>query len=173
MVDGSMPSARAAWPASRLGDLVESHSSIWSPSTRAVQDIGSMQACDRNGIENSASSTFAADFIAAATSPWPPIVGVPGCSSPCLNAASTVAEEALSFGWLAYVSRTSANALTACQYWSATTTTPCGTDMTSLTPGIVLALASSIAATVEPQAGPCLTAAYSMFGASRSSPKRA
>ena len=26
-----MPSARAAWPASRLGDLVESHSSTWSP----------------------------------------------------------------------------------------------------------------------------------------------
>src|SRR5882762_5762144 len=126
MVDGSMPSARAAWPASRLGDLVESHSSIWSPSTRAVQDTGSMQACDRNGIENSASSTFAADFIPAATSPWLPIVGVPGCSSPCLNAASTVAEEALSFGWLAYVSRTSANALTACQYWWATTATPFG-----------------------------------------------
>src|SRR5712671_5417516 len=50
MVDGSMPSARAAWPASRLGDLVESHSSTWSPSTRAVQDTGSMQACDRSGV---------------------------------------------------------------------------------------------------------------------------
>src|ERR1700704_2686363 len=64
MDDGSMPSARAAWPASRLGDLVESHNSTWSP-TRAVHDTGSMQACDRNGIENSASRTFAADFMAA------------------------------------------------------------------------------------------------------------
>src|SRR5260370_5438240 len=78
-----------------------------------------MQACDRNGIENSASSTFTADFMPTATSPWLPIVGFPGCSRPCLSAASTVADEALSFGWLAYLSRTSANALTACQYWSA------------------------------------------------------
>src|SRR5260370_32035054 len=134
MVDGSMPSARAAWPASRVGDLVESHSSTWSPSTRAVHETGSMQACDRNGIENSASSTVTADFMAAATFPWLPIVGYPGCSSPCLNAVSTVVEEALSFGWLGYVSRTSANALTACQYWSATTATPCGIAMISLTP---------------------------------------
>src|SRR5258708_40237981 len=62
-----------------------------------------MQACDRNGIENSASSTFTADFMPTATSPWLPIVGFPGCSRPCLSAASTVADEALSFGWLAYL----------------------------------------------------------------------
>src|SRR5712675_2944648 len=124
MDDGSMPSARAAWPASRLGDLVESHNSTWSP-TRAVHDTGSMQACDRKGIENSASSTFAADFMATGTSPWLPIVGVPGRSSPCLSAASTMVEEASLLGWLAYVSRTSAKAVTACQYWSATTATPC------------------------------------------------
>src|SRR5258707_4385059 len=146
MVDGAMPRARAGWAASRVGDLVESHSWPWSPSTRAVHETGSMQACDRNGIENSASSTFTADFMAAATSPWLPIVGYPGCSSPCLNAASTAVEEALSFGWLAYVSRTSANALTACQYWSATTATPCGTGMITLAPGTVLACVSSIAA---------------------------
>src|ERR1700676_1631843 len=143
MVDGSMPSARAAWPASRVGDLVESHSSTRSPITRAIHETGSMQACDRNGIENSASSTFTADFMATATSPWLPIVGFPGCSRPCLSAASTVADEALSFGSLAYLSRTSANDLTACQYWSATTATPCGT-------GMILALGSSIAATIDP-----------------------
>ena len=72
-----------------------------SPATRAVHETGSMQACDRNGIENSASSTFAADFIAGGASPWLPIVGTPGCSSPRLSAASTVAEEASLFGWLA------------------------------------------------------------------------
>src|ERR1700745_3676389 len=94
---GAMPSARAAWPASRLGDLVESHSSTWSP-TRAVHDTGSMQACERNGIENSASRIFAADFMAAETSPWLPIVGTPGCSNPRRNADSTVAEEASLFG---------------------------------------------------------------------------
>src|ERR1700686_1500801 len=141
MDDGLIPSARAAWPASRLGDLVESHNSTRSP-TRAVHDTGSMQACDRNGIENSASRTFAADFMATATSPWLPIVGFPGCSRPCLSAASTVTDEASSFGWLAYLSRTSANALTACQYWSAPTATPCGTGIISLTPGMILALAS-------------------------------
>src|SRR5467141_377309 len=106
MVDGSMPSARAAWPASRLGDLVESHNSTWSPTTLAVHETGSMQACDRNGIENSASSTFAADFMATATLPWLPIVGSPACASPCLSAAFTVAEETPSFGGGAYVSRT-------------------------------------------------------------------
>src|ERR1700751_4316844 len=97
MDDGLIPSARAAWPASRLGDLVESHKSTWSP-TRAVHDTGSMQACDRNGIENSASRTFAADFMAAGTSPWLPIVGTPGCSNPHRSAASTVGEEASLFG---------------------------------------------------------------------------
>src|SRR6478736_4654379 len=100
MDDGSIPSARAAWPASRLGDLVESHSSTWSPS-RAVHDTGSMQACDRNGIENSASRTFAADFMAVGTFPRLPIVGTPGRSNPRLSAASTVAEVASLFGWLA------------------------------------------------------------------------
>src|ERR1700740_563591 len=138
MDDGSMPSARAAWPASRLGDLVESHSSTWSPIC-AVHDTGSMQACERNGIENSASSTFAADFMAAGTSPWLPIVGCPGCSSPCLSAASTGAQEAPLFEGVATVSHTSAKPLTACQYWSATTATPCATGMISLTPGMVLA----------------------------------
>src|SRR5258706_14968211 len=92
MDDGSTPSARAAWPASRLGDLVESHNSTCSP-TRAVHDTGSMQACDRNGIENSASRIFAADFMAAGASPWLPIVGTPGCSNPRRRAASTVAGE--------------------------------------------------------------------------------
>src|SRR6266581_1196467 len=116
MADGSIPRARAAWPASKLGDLVESHNSAWFPITLAVHETGSMQACDRNGNENSASSTFAADFMATETSPWLPIVGVPGCSSPRLSSASTVAEVASIFGWLAYVSRTSAKALTACQY---------------------------------------------------------
>src|SRR5712671_3931931 len=96
--DGSTPSACPAWPASRLGDLVESHNSTGSP-TRAVHDTGSMQACDMNGIENSASRIFAADFIAAGVSPWLPIVGTPGCSNPRLSAASTVAEEASLFGW--------------------------------------------------------------------------
>src|ERR1700752_1203123 len=100
MDDGSMPRARAACPASRLGDLVESHNSTWSP-TRAVHDTGSMQACDRNGIEKSASRIFAADFMAAGTSPWLPIVGTPGCSNPRRSAASTVAEEVSLFGWLA------------------------------------------------------------------------
>ncbi len=95
---------------------MESHNSTWSPLTRAVHETGSIHACDRNGIENSASRTFTADFIAVATSPWLPIVGCPGCSSPRLSAASTVVEEALSFGWLAYVSRTSARAFTAFQY---------------------------------------------------------
>src|SRR5258706_9597068 len=100
MDDGLIPSARAAWPASRLGDLVESHNSTWSP-TRAVHDTGSMQACDRNGIENSASRIFTADFMAAGTSPWLPLVAMPGCSNPRRSAASTVAEEASLFGWLA------------------------------------------------------------------------
>src|SRR5467141_4853267 len=94
---GSTPSGRAAWPASRLGDVVESYNSTWSP-TRAVHDTGSMQACDRNGIENSASRIFAADFMAAGTSPWLPLVGTPGCSNPRRSAASTVAEEASLFG---------------------------------------------------------------------------
>src|SRR4029077_9778646 len=134
MVDGSMPSARAAWPASRLVDLVESHSSTLSPTTLAVHETGSMQACERNGIENSASSTFAADFMATVTSPWLPIVGTPGCSSPCLSAASTVLEEAWSFGWLAYVSPPWPYAWTPSQYWSAPTATPCGTAIIILTP---------------------------------------
>src|SRR5258708_13083756 len=96
MDDGSTPSARAAWPASKLGDLVESHNSTWSP-TRAVHDTGSMQACDRNGIENSASRIFTADFMAEGTSPWLPIVGTPGSSNPPLTPASTAAEEASLF----------------------------------------------------------------------------
>src|ERR1700720_1113581 len=98
--DGSTPTARPAWPALRLGDLVESHNSTWSP-TRAVHDTGSMQACDRNGIENSASRIFTADFMPAGASPWLPIVGTPGCPNPRLSAASTVAEVASLFGWLA------------------------------------------------------------------------
>src|ERR1700756_701011 len=149
MDNGSMPSARAAWPASRLGDLVESHNATWSP-IRAVHDTGSIQGCERNGIENSASRIFAADFMAAGTSPWLPIVGTPGCSHPRRSAASTVAGEASLFGCLAYISRPSANAWAACQYWSATTATPCGTAMTSLTPGMDLALPSSICVTVDP-----------------------
>src|ERR1700756_289257 len=101
MVDGSIPSARAAWPASRLEDFVESHNSTWSPATRAVHETGSMQACDRNGIENSASSTFEADLWAGEASPWVPPVGTRDGSSPRLNATSTVAEEASLFGWFA------------------------------------------------------------------------
>src|SRR5260370_31418268 len=107
-VDGSIPSARAAWPASRLGDLVESHNSTWSPLTRAVHETGSIHACDRNGIENSASRTFTADFIAAATSPWLPIIGRPGRSSPLLSAASPLGDEPSPFRWLAYDCRTPA-----------------------------------------------------------------
>src|SRR5260370_28149343 len=99
MDDGSMPSARAAWPASRLGDLVESHSSTWSP-IRAVHDTGSMQACERNGIENSASRIFAADFMAAGTSPLLPLLRTPGCSHPRRSAASTLSEQASLFGAL-------------------------------------------------------------------------
>src|SRR5258708_18601656 len=96
MDDGSMPSARAAWPASRLGDLVESHNSTWSP-IRAVHDTGSMHACERNGIENSASRIFAADFMAAETSPWLPIVRTPGCSHPPRSSDSALSTVAYPF----------------------------------------------------------------------------
>ncbi len=65
----------------------------------------------------------------------------------------------------------SRDAASACQYLSATTTTPNGSVSTSITPGRALALPASTDSTCAPSAGGCTTSARTMFGIVTSMPK--
>ena len=110
----------------------------------AVKFIGSIGACDCSGVTYSALTVFAAVFIAAATSP----VGLPMGSGVSLSIAAFVPAIMVLWSICATGPRsqftvTVSRAFLACQYVSATTATPSLTWMTSITPGIVLALLAS------------------------------
>ena len=64
-------------------------------------------------------------------------------------------------------------ACSACQKWSATTTTPLEVVSTRRTPGIVCAAAESTDAALPPNTGLCASAAYSIPGNLTSRPNSA
>src|SRR4029434_7647839 len=111
--------------------------------TLAVQFIGSIVACARNGFSYVAATLrFALSLTASDSPPWTGVAHGPRASAACI-ALRMAAELRPAFGPGSNSSGIAASAVRACQYVSATTATPLGIGTTARAPGIALMAFSS------------------------------
>ena len=142
-----------------------------TPSARtcAVQFIGSMVACARNGSSYAASTFVAAAARADSGSPSCRACA-PGCWARCANTWEMLALETCALAPSSQVTSSASRPFLAAQYPSATTAIPVETCTTCRTPGTAFALVASNVPTFPPNTGERAITATSIPGVLTSMP---